>query len=276
LARTGIWSKQEFYADLSGGITELEARAANRWQSAEQSSLNAWLEKYPLYNEPEYSVSYYTKGQILGFLLDVLIRDRTSGEKSLDDVLRALNTEFALKSKYYRDSLDIRLTAEKIANGSFEEFFRQYVSGAEPFPYEQILALAGLQLNKSQRKRATLGFVAEREAGVALVARGVEEGGAAAKAGLHSGDVILKWNGGDPPRRLERWAREQSAGSVLHLVVRREEKQLKLEFRLGETAETYYQVEENSAAPEKARRIRDGLLHGDTKSVNPHETTTAN
>jgi predicted metalloprotease with PDZ domain len=276
LARTGIWSKQQFYADLSGGITELEARAANRWQSAEQSSLNAWLEKYPLYNEPEYSVSYYTKGQILGFLLDVLIRDRTSGEKSLDDVLRALNTEFALKSKYYRDSLDIRLTAEKIANGSFEEFFRQYVSGAEPFPYEQILALAGLQLNKSQRKRATLGFVAEREAGVALVVRGVEEGGAAAKAGLHSGDVILKWNGGDPPRRLERWAREQSAGSVLHLVVRREEKQLKLEFRLGETAETYYQVEENSAAPEKARRIRDGLLHGDTKSVNPHETTTAN
>jgi predicted metalloprotease with PDZ domain len=270
LVRTGIWSKQQFYGDLSGGITELEARPANRWQSAEQSSLDAWLEKYPVYNEPEYSVSYYTKGQVLGFLLDVLIRDRTDGEKSLDDVLRALNAGFAQEGKYYRDSLDIRLMAEKIAGGSFEEFFRQYVSGVEPFPYEQILTLAGLQLSKSERKRAMLGFVAEREASVGLVVRGVEAGGAAAKAGLRSGDVIFKWNGGDPPRRLERWAREQSAGSLLRLVVRREERELKLEYRLGEVTETYYQVEENSVAAEKARRIRDGLLHGSTQPATPH------
>jgi predicted metalloprotease with PDZ domain len=267
LLRTGIWSKQQFYGDLSGGITELEARAANRWQSAEQSSLDAWLEKYPLHNEPEYSVSYYTKGQILGFLLDLLIRDQTNDEKSLDDVLRAMNAEFAKEGKYYRDTLDVRLMAEKVAGGSFEEFFRQYVSGAEPFPYEQILALGGLQLSKSQRKRATLGFVAEREANAALVVRGVETGGAAAKAGLRSGDVILKWNGGDPPRRLEKWAREQNAGTALRLVVMRDEREIKLDFRLGELTETYYQVDESSQAGEKARRIRDGLLHGDTQSA---------
>jgi len=270
LVRTGIWSKQQFYEDLSGGITELEARPANRWQSAEQSSLDAWLEKSPVYNEPEYSVSYYTKGQVLGFLLDVLIRDRTNGEKSLDDVLRELNAGFAQQGRYYRDSLDIRLVAEKIAGGSLEEFFRQYVSGTEPFPYEQILTLAGLRLSKSQRKRAMLGFVAEREANVGLVVRGVEAGGAAAKAGLRSGDVIFKWNGGDPPRRVERWAREQSAGSVLRLSVRREEREVKLEYRLGELTETYYQVEENPIAAEKARRLRDGLLHGSTQPATPH------
>ena len=269
LVRTGIWSKQQFYADLSSGITELEARPSNRWQSAEQSSLDAWLEKYPLYNEPEYSVSYYTKGQVLGFLLDVLVRDRTNDEKSLDDVLQTMNAEFAKVGKYYRDSLDIRLMAEKVAGGSFEEFFQRYVSGTEPFPYEQILSLAGLQLNVSQRKRATLGFVAEHEVGVGLVVRGVEPGGAAAKAGLRSSDVVVKWNGGDPPRRLERWAREQSARNVLRLVVRRDEREIKLEFRLDELTETNYQVEENSKAGEKARRIRDGLLHGETQRATP-------
>ena len=77
LVRSGIWSKEKFYADLGEQITELEERPANRWQSAEQSSLDAWMEKYPLYNQPEYSVSYYTKGQVLGDLLDILIRDRT-------------------------------------------------------------------------------------------------------------------------------------------------------------------------------------------------------
>src|SRR5205807_1835459 len=57
LVRSGIWDKERFYEDLGEQITELEGRLANRWQSAEQSSLDAWLEKYPLYNQPEFSVS---------------------------------------------------------------------------------------------------------------------------------------------------------------------------------------------------------------------------
>ena len=68
LERTGLWTKQQLYHDLGAQITELESRPANLWQSAEQSSLDAWLEKYPLYNRPEFSISYYTKGQVLGEL----------------------------------------------------------------------------------------------------------------------------------------------------------------------------------------------------------------
>jgi len=267
LVRCGIWSRRRFYDDLSGGITELEARPANRWQSAEQSSLDAWLEKYPLYNQPENSVSYYTKGQILGVLLDLLIRDRTNDEKSLDDVLRSLDSDFAKEGKYYRDSLDIRLTAEKIAGASFEEFFRQYVSGTDPLPYEQVLALAGLQLDKSLRKRATLGFAAVRDTSVGLVVRTIDAGGTAEQAGLRVGDQIVKWNSKEPPRWPERWVREQNAGAVLRLVVRREEREYTLQFHLGEMTEIYYQVEENSKANEKARRIRDGLLRGETQSA---------
>jgi predicted metalloprotease with PDZ domain len=265
LVRTGIWSKQRFYEDLGGQITELEARPANRWQSAEQSSLDAWLEKYSLYNQPERSVSYYTKGQVLGILLDLLIRDRTNDEKSLDDVLRALNSDFAKEGTFYRDSLDIRLTAERIAGGSFEEFFQQYVSGTEPLPYEHVLALAGLQLGKRQRKRAALGFDTGRDANLGWVVRAVEAGGVAEQAGLRAGDVIVKWNGGEAPRRPERWVHEQNAESLLRLLVRREEKEFALEIHLGEVTETYYQVEEKGHAGEKARRIREGLLHGETQ-----------
>src|SRR5215472_3456865 len=63
LVRSGIWSHHDFYQDLGAQITELESRPADQWQSAEQSSLDAWLEKYALYNQPGHSVSYYTKGQ---------------------------------------------------------------------------------------------------------------------------------------------------------------------------------------------------------------------
>ncbi len=264
LVRSGIWSKERFYERLSGAITELELQPANRWQSAEQSSLDAWLEKYTLYNEPEFSVSYYTKGQVLGDLLDILIRDRTDNAKSLDDVLRLMNKDFAKQGKTYRDSLDVRLTAEKVAGGSFEEFFQKYVSGTEPFPYHEVLGLAGLELRTVERRRATLGFSAERDSGGALVVKGVDAEGSAAKAGLRVEDVITGWNGGGVPRGLERWVSGQKPGDSLKLRIRRDEKEISLEFRLGEIKETVYVVLEDSHATEKARNIREGLLRGET------------
>jgi predicted metalloprotease with PDZ domain len=270
LVRSGIWNKERFYADLSEQITELENRPANRWQSAEQSSLDAWLEKYPLYNQQEYSVSYYTKGQVLGDLLDILIRDRTGNAKSLDDVLRAMNTEFAKKNKPYRDSSDIRLTAEKIAGGLFEDFFTKYVAGIEPFPYQRVLALAGLELRVTEHQQPTLGFTTARDASGALVVQSVVADGPASQAGLRVGDTLLVWNGGEVPRRTDRWLREQKPGDLLKLWVGREEKKMSLEFRLGEIKATFYAVAENPNASEKARRIRDGLLHGVTRSDSVH------
>jgi predicted metalloprotease with PDZ domain len=270
LVRSGIWNKEQFYGDLGEQITELEGRPANRWQSAEQSSLDAWFEKYSLYNQPEYSVSYYTKGQVLGDLLDILIRERTNNEKSLDDVLRSMNTEFAKQGKTYRDSLDVERTTEKIVGGSFEEFFQKYVAGSEPFPYREIFGLAGLQLHTAERTQPALGFFADHEHGGPWVVRTVEPAGFAAQAGLRAGDVILNWNGGEVPRRLERWLHEQKPGDVLRLRVRREDKEVSVEFQLGEAKESIYEVSEASGASEKARNIREGLLHGVTSTVSVH------
>jgi len=267
LVRSGLWSKDRFYADLGEQITELESRPANRWQSAEQSSLDAWLEKYQLYNQPDYSVSYYTKGQVLGDLLDILIRDRTNNAKSLDDVLHSMNNDFAKQGKFYRDSLDVRLEAEKVAGVSFEEFFQEYVSGAEPFPYQQVLGLAGLELRATEHRLATPGFAGERESSGVFIVKAVDADGLAAQAGLRVGDALLTWNGGEVPRRPSRWVMEQNPGDLLTLRVRREEKELSVQFRLGELKETAYEVLEDTHASDKARRIRDGLLRGETSAA---------
>jgi predicted metalloprotease with PDZ domain len=267
LVRSGIWNKERFYDDLGQQISELESRPANSWQSAEESSLDAWLEKYSLYNGPDDSVSYYTKGQLLGDLLDILIRDRTNNEKSLDDVLRGLNTDFAKQGKTYRDSLDIRLEAEKVAGGSFEDFFRKYVASAQPLPYQEVLALAGLELRTAEHKRAVLGFSAERDSDGAITVRAIDSGSPAAEAGLDTGDVILNWNGGDIPRALGRWVRERQPGEIVKVRIRREEREQTLQFKLGEEKDVLYQVAEDSHASEKARRIRDGLLHGVTQAA---------
>jgi predicted metalloprotease with PDZ domain len=267
LVRTQLWSKEQFYFDLSQQISDLESRPANQWQSAEESSLDAWLEKYPLYNRPQESVSYYTKGQVLGVLLDILIRERANNEKSLDDVLRAMNNEFARQNRTYRDSLDVRLTAEKVASSSLEEFFSKYVAHAEPLPYRQVLGMAGLELRSTSRKRPVLGFYPERQPSGELTVQTVDPEGAAAQAELRAGDVILTWNGSDPPRNAERWLASQKPGAKLRLIVQRDDKQITAEFPIGEASAVFYQVAEDSHAGDKARRIREGLLRGTTQPV---------
>jgi predicted metalloprotease with PDZ domain len=267
LARTQLWSKEQFYLDLSQQVSDLEGRPANRWQSAEESSLDAWLEKYPLYNRAEASVSYYAKGQVLGVLLDIVIRDRTDNQKSLDDVLRAMNNQFAGQNKSYRDSLDIRLTAEQVVGGSLEEFFSKYVSHADPLPYSQVFPLAGLDLRTAERKRPVLGFFTERDPAGEVIVRNLDAESSAAQAGLRSGDVILSWNGSEPPRNAERWVYSQKAGNVVHVRIRRDDREISIDFRIDEATETFYQVVEDSHSGAKAKRIREGILRGTTQPI---------
>jgi predicted metalloprotease with PDZ domain len=146
LERTGIWSKKDFYDDLASQISRVQMRPAHQWQSAEESSLDAWFEKYNDYNVPDRSISYYDKGQILGVLLDLAIRDATDNHKSLDDVFRLMNERYARQGKFYDDSNGIRAAVEEVAGKSFEDFFRRYVSGVDEIPYNDFLAVAGLEL----------------------------------------------------------------------------------------------------------------------------------
>ncbi len=267
LVRTGLWNKQEFYQDLSRQISDLEIRPAEQWQSAEQSSIDAWLEKYALYNQPVRSVSYYQKGQVLGVLLDIVIRDRTDNQRSLDDVMRAMNADFAREGKFYRDSLDVRLTAEKITGSSLEDFFNKYVGGADPLPYASLLSLTGLELHSYESSRPVLGFFVEREPNSPLFVRGFDADSEAAKAGLRVGDEIVRWNNADPPRRPERWVSSQKPGEELRLRVKRDDKEQELVLHIGEVREKIYQVAESAHVSERAKRIREGILRGTTEPV---------
>ena len=260
--RSGLWTKQDFYSDLAGQINELESRPANRWQSAEQSSLDAWLEKYSYYNGPDFSISYYTKGQVLGLLLDILIRDGSNNENSLDDVMRQMNNDFAKKTKFYRDTLDIRLTAEAVAGSSFADFFQNYVKNAEPLPYAEILSKAGLLLQKQEITRPEPGFAFERDASGKAIVRSVAAGSTADRAGLRVGDEIEGWNGESVPRRVEGWLRGRKPADMLRLQIRRNDQASEISFALGGRTEEIFVVNEDPTAAPKAKAIREGLLRG--------------
>jgi predicted metalloprotease with PDZ domain len=198
-------------------------------------------------------------------LLDIVMRDRTDNRRSLDDLMREMNQDFAVTGKFYQDSLDVRLTAEKLTGSSLEDFFADYVSGAKQLPYTELLAKAGLALQERESVRAALGFAVQHETDGTVPVVSVDAGSSAEKSGLHVGDLIVSWNGGDVPRSPQYWVSRRDPGEPLHLLVRRDDAEVNMDLRLDSRRQTSYQVVEMQGANERARRIRDGLLHGSTE-----------
>lgn len=271
LLRSGIWSTQQFYGNLADEIRELQSRPAHRWQSVEQSSLDTWFEKYPLYTRPEESISYYNKGQIVGVMLDILMRDRTDNRAGLDDVLRTLNDEYAKQGRFYDESDGLRAAMEEVirrkapsADADLSDFFRRYISGVDEIPYSDFLGRAGLAIRDSSQRRATLGFSTARDSAVPPGVLSVDRESGAADAGLKEGDVLLTLNGEAFPRSPDRWLKDRQPDERVTLKVQRGGEVRELSFPLGRQTDAVYQISETVSPTEKQRRIREGILRGVT------------
>jgi len=147
LLRAGLISRKTFYARLGSAIDALQSRPARFFQSAEESGLEAWFEKYNDYLRPERSISYYIKGELLGFLLDLALRHATGNGAGLDDVMRRLNEDFGRPGRYYTDA-DLRRLIAQVAPrfSGLEAFFADYVRGTRELDYDTYLGYAGLEL----------------------------------------------------------------------------------------------------------------------------------
>jgi predicted metalloprotease with PDZ domain len=152
LLRAGMITREAFYARLGAAIATLESRPARFFQSAEESGLEAWFEKYDDYLRPERSISYYNKGELLGFLLDLALRHATRNGASLDDLMRRLNEDFGRSGRYYTEQdLQREIALVVPAFSGLDAFFNDYVRGTRELDYATFLGYAGLELEKTYR-----------------------------------------------------------------------------------------------------------------------------
>ena len=264
MVRTGLWSHDQFYDDLAQQFTALDARPAHHWQSAEESSLDTWLDKYDYYDRPDVSISYYNKGQILGVLLDLEIRDATGNRKSLDDVLRAMDDDYAHRNRLYNDSAGVEQEAEKVSGRSLKDFFAKYVANTDDIPYDDFLHIAGLTATKQQQALADFGFEVSRGRSGPLQVAAVTPGSGAQQAGLQAGDFLLKLDGQPFPRFAQRWLLSHAPGDKVKLQIERNAGQREISLTLGKRTIESYSISEMPAATSKQKRIRDGMLNGTT------------
>jgi predicted metalloprotease with PDZ domain len=191
----GQMTETEFVAHLTRLVNTYEARPAKLSQSALESSIEAWLERYPPYGRTDRSVSYYLRGELIGYLLDLIIRERTDNQKSLDDVMRELNRRYAQRGLFFDDLASIEQLATEIAGVSLVEEFDKLVRSAAAIDWNRYLGYAGYRLASTERTRVDVGFELSSPPGQGIVVARVAAGSPAEKAGFRRGDRIVRLAG---------------------------------------------------------------------------------
>lgn len=264
LLRCGLIHKKQFYAHLAQEINDLRARPARQFESAAESGREAWLEKYPDYSRPERSISYYNKGELLGYLLDLGMRHASENRYSLDDLMRELNFGYAKRGRFFSDA-DLENAISHLAPGfPVKEFFGECVDGTGDLDYSKYLAYAGLQLKTETRLVPDLGFHSLQAFMGPIQVESVDHGSAAEQAGIRSGDVLLKINGVVLPVIPERELIYLKPGQKVTFAIQRGGKTLDIGFPLGSRYATTYEVEEIPSATRNQLAVRDGWLKGQT------------
>jgi predicted metalloprotease with PDZ domain len=266
--RAGLSDETQLLAHLASVIGGLQSRPARLSQSVEESSLDTWFDGYAAYHRPERSISYYPKGEILGFLIDLEMRRLTRGRRSLRDLFLYMNNRYAKQGMYFDDSEGVRMALQELTGSDFREFFARYISGTDELPYDRIFGYVGLALTHHESTATYAGIDVSRTPGRAVRVARVDEDSAAARLHLQPGDVILEADGKALRGDFNQAMRKHSPGSKLHLKVASEDGTThELDLPLTSQKIDEYQFEDVPGITPELRQRRAAFLRGESEGA---------
>jgi len=267
LLRAGLTDETHYLQELAGEIGELQRRPAHLTQSAEESSLDAWLEASAYYRRPQRSISYYNKGELLGVMLDLEVREASQGRASLREVLEWMNQNYAKKGRFFRDSDGVREAAEALSHADLRGFFQKYVAGTEEIPWNDFFRSVGLRLVEGTVTVAEAGFSASRNFDGPMTVADVTAGTEAERAGLRVGDTILEIQGKAAGQDSREELARLNPGDTVELKVRSRRGEQHLSWKVGSRQEVSFELRDvDSVSPEQRAR-RSAWLKGEAQTV---------
>jgi predicted metalloprotease with PDZ domain len=205
LLRSGVISLDTYLERLSKTIQQVLSTTGRLKQSVAGSSFDAWTKYYVMdENSPNTVVSYYAKGSLIALALDLMIRDFTQHQQSLDDVMRCLWNKHGdihhippgLKEDGFKE-----IVLEAIGAGfasSWNQFEKRYIYGTEDLPLQALflsnhyrLEEQSLPLGEIVLKR--LGMRTTSQESWVKVTHVMDDGGALL-AGIAAGDLLVSIN----------------------------------------------------------------------------------
>jgi len=275
LVRAGLITEADYREILGRAATALARTPGRLRQTVVESSWDAWIKYYRQdENSPNAIVSYYGKGSLIALCLDLAIRRRTRGRKSLDDVMRALWERYGRTGRGVPEDGVERL-ADAVTGLRLGAFFDRALRTTAELPLARSLRSVGLALvtrpaespddrggrapAKGARRRAAPPSFGARTAteGAELTLTHVLDGGAAQRAGLAPGDVVMAVDGlRVTPKTFARLLARRKPGDTVrvHAFRRDELRALDVVLDAAPADTCVIEIDRRSDAPARRRR----------------------
>lgn len=213
LARSGVLTAEDYLDLFATTVTRVLRNPGRARQSVAASSFDAWTRFYKQdENAPNAIVSYYTKGALVAFGLDMTLRGASADRMSLDDLMRRMWQRYGTSGRGVPER-SIEQEAAALLGAPLDDFFEQYIYGTDELPLQAWFAKVGIgQCLRPAKNDEDLGgyrTVVEPDhvpvppalgvrfeaqpAGLRLLQ--VIAGGAAQLAGLAPGDLLVAVDG---------------------------------------------------------------------------------
>jgi len=194
LRRAALIANADYLKLLTKTINGVAQAPGRKVQSVAQASFDAWIKYYRQdENTANATISYYTKGSLVGLCLDLTLR--AEGKTTLDAVMRALWSRCQGGPMSEQDLLAV---LAQLGGRSFAPDIARWVHGTADLPLDALLERHGVQIHHEPDQVAQqLGLRVKENGG--LFIHQVLRGGVAEKAGFASGDewIAVQPNGSD-------------------------------------------------------------------------------
>ena len=194
LKRCEIYKDEEYLGLLVSTLNRVENQPGSKVMSLSQSSFDAWIKLYfPDENSDNSSISYYQKGMLAAWIIDLEIIKRTSGKKKLDDVMRLLFEIYYKQKKRGFTEQEFADALKTVTGSSFTDLLQHIIYTTNPIEYNTYLNYVGLELKNEASKKMPLGVTVKVENGKTII-KSVELNKPASEAGLSVNDEIIAIN----------------------------------------------------------------------------------
>ena len=139
----GLIDEAEFYTRIADKIEQ--AKGLNDTMSFTVMSKNVLEQPY----KDQY-LNVYQKGALIGMCIDIIIREKSNGERGILDLMHKLSEEYGVEKPFNDNELFDKIT--QLTYPEVGEFLKTYVAGTTPIPYDQYLAKVGV--TKASEKKA--------------------------------------------------------------------------------------------------------------------------
>jgi predicted metalloprotease with PDZ domain len=137
----GLITEDDFYNRLSEKIEE--AKVLNDTMSFTTMSANVLKQPY----KDQY-INVYQKGALIGMCLDIIIREKSNGERGILDLMHNLAKEYGVSKPFNDEELFNKITT--LTYPEVGDFLTTYVAGTTPIPYDDYLAKVGVTKTTKQ------------------------------------------------------------------------------------------------------------------------------